>query len=350
MASLRSAGVLSVALLAATGHTAPFSVFPRDDVCPYIPMSVDDSLYNEWPGHNGTVESRSLWVRTPNGYRATTPVARNLQYSQLDEIPNAIEKRADGKDLWDYLNNGLDEGEDDKPCFQVDHAKWHDFKGSKPSLPYKSLRAIFSELGLPVGEWPEYQDFAHRNYGKNAEDKVYYNMALKYYENGYDPDDDETPASGHFTQQMSVANGVIVAVENDRGLYKDEDGKIKFKVPVNWKDATWYQWQRLAGIEDEDVSNLQYIVRYNVVNEISKKAIQAAFDGDDIYETKTFDSDDDTFYSLLGSPNASGIPKFLVEHQNALGKKTIESISIKATEGDEEEQYMMWIKLTEYDD
>lgn len=110
----------------------------------------------------------------------------------------------------------------------------------------------------------------------------------------------------------------------------------------------------------EKVSQLRYIFRYNVVTADTKFIIEQAAGRKENVNIETGEFEElwpgyeflvgvDEFTALLGTVYGRSIVDLIMTHPNELPGKSIASVTIFATEGDEEtgEDYHMLWKLTD---
>nr|OQO22905.1 hypothetical protein B0A51_08457 [Rachicladosporium sp. CCFEE 5018] len=147
------------------------------------------------------------------------------------------------------------------------------------------------------------------------------------------------PATGgEFTDTYNVKDGVLIASVNFGPLQASKGWRgqnaqfplggaiTKFK---NWSDGIYL------------TCNLKFVIRQSVVNENTLSVIASAmkstghsdhvppaYPGTTFTRSTTDATMQTAFEALVGTPNVSGIVWLLVQHWEAMGKKTIKSITV----------------------
>ncbi|OQO07862.1 hypothetical protein B0A48_06653 [Cryoendolithus antarcticus] len=157
------------------------------------------------------------------------------------------------------------------------------------------------------------------------------------------------PATGgEFTDTYNVKDGVLIASVNFGPLQASKGWRgqnaqfppggaiTKFK---NWSDGIYLTWKSMTN--DQTRSNLKFVIRQSVVNENTLSVIASAmkstghsdrvppaYPGTTFTRSTTDATMQTAFEALVGTPNVSGIVWLLVQHWEAMGKKTIKSITV----------------------
>lgn len=115
----------------------------------------------------------------------------------------------------------------------------------------------------------------------------------------------------------------------------------------------------LCVVAKEPASNLKYILRDQITNEVTKGEIKYILDQKPNWETLgdwglvkrrvLTPADGDDFFAVLKTPNVVGVMHMLTDHSNRLGKKTIKSLGIvQSGRALPLMLYYAWIELEEY--
>ncbi|KAK6428445.1 hypothetical protein LTR95_015413, partial [Oleoguttula sp. CCFEE 5521] len=157
------------------------------------------------------------------------------------------------------------------------------------------------------------------------------------------------PATGgEFTDTYNVKDGVLIASVNFGPLQAGKGWRgrnarfppggavTKLK---NWSDGIYLTWKSMTN--EQTRSNLKFVIRQSVVNEDTLSVIASAmkstghsdhvppaYPGTTFTPSTTDAKMQTAFEALVGTPNISGIVWLLVQHWEAMGKKTIKSITV----------------------
>ena len=166
---------------------------------------------------------------------------------------------------------------------------------------------------------------------------------------------------------MNVHSGTIVALSgfSSAHLIGKSDTEWKNKLPKvsRMSDVLWCQWVEVAKMDQtpEKVSQLKYVFKHDVSTPDTKFIVERAAAlvendnnmGKDEFECEwpghKFQKDDKQFTALLGTIHGRSMVDLIVTHRSKLPNKSIASVTIFTTEGDEEagEVYHILWTLTE---
>jgi len=213
-----------------------------------------------------------------------------------------------GKEVWGELQVSLRTNAPDKPTsvHKLEGEGWI-FDGAGDPSEINNLQRIFGQLKLI----PRPSN-VHMRVGIHEVPPVPPGKGIR-----------NTVFKNAFNRQQ----GILVAMGN----FKAEAEKTPWSEVVF---AKWYESTYHRG----DPTNLNYIVRHNienvntifVINEAHKKA------GTPIAETIKLwrEGFGEAFYALMGTVNGKGVPRMLKDHNQKLGRKTIEAIyTAKSADG-----------------
>jgi len=129
--------------------------------------------------------------------------------------------------------------------------------------------------------------------------------------------------------------------------------KAQYPPQLFWSDVVFVGWKKECEKRGLPFSSLQQIIRSNVVNKVTREIIAQAYSN---LEPRTSMKDPVTwlpsgktkeaFLALLGSPNGSGVARLLLEHEKALGRKTVVSVETRTITAPDEPKYAGLIPLT----
>ncbi|CAO2648158.1 Nn.00g090800.m01.CDS01 [Neocucurbitaria sp. VM-36] len=139
------------------------------------------------------------------------------------------------------------------------------------------------------------------------------------------------PTHALFKQYIDASTGIIAAYDNESPLEAaTAAGPYNLRLPdlQYWSDVVYLQWKSRAS----DTSDLQYVLRYNVVNVFTNFVLDAINKLNDTrteeWPGRTYDATSKDGHALLGTPNGSGVAYLLIQHKKQLGHKTIEKITV----------------------
>jgi hypothetical protein len=129
-----------------------------------------------------------------------------------------------------------------------------------------------------------------------------------------------------------VKAGFIVAYNNFGPAWMLRKNKIKTLPDIRaWSDVTFLEWQRQALVSGQDVQQLKYVIRYEIINEDTCRIIEEAAGEDQIptpWPGLTESMSEEKGRAILGTPNGLGIAYMLATHKSHFGEKTIESVRV----------------------
>lgn len=136
--------------------------------------------------------------------------------------------------------------------------------------------------------------------------------------------------------------GVIAATDNQ--AY--ENGQRL--APNSWYEVVWSLWNEQCNEDDESPSNLRYIIRDGISNDVTSQILDEVAEGTNAKNANVVSHwypGDDAFYALLQSPNGLGVTKILEKFPNNIGYKQVGRISayFEANWG----LWTMWLELTD---
>lgn len=148
---------------------------------------------------------------------------------------------------------------------------------------------------------------------------------------------DAQPSEAYYYSIVNIEDGVILA---DSTMSPREATTCGNPEPdlQTWSDVMFLQWQELFATSrsTSSISNLNYIIRHNVINDDTVdyvlKALNKPADFDDWSQIKdgvTWYPHDDEFKAILTRPNCRGGFWFLVRHKPQLGIKRITEITVQ---------------------
>lgn len=229
-----------------------------------------------------------------------------------------------GTRLWDDLYHG---SSSDKKAMSLKEDHWI---SSKPWTNY------------PTDRWigPMLLKFAHSTGISNAQYRVTHRGGIP--KNQYLPEEWKT----RYKNTYSPQNKLIICDNNEKATQAKEPPQLF------WSDVVFAGWKEQCEKVGLPPSGLDYISRSHIINSITRGIIKHAYSksqpGTPINEEIIWLPSGNTkegFLALLGSPNGYGIAKFLLEHETALGRKTIASVvtqNVVLTDPPGERQEMVW--------
>ena len=120
-----------------------------------------------------------------------------------------------------------------------------------------------------------------------------------------------------------------------------------------WSDVVYLVWANLCSKNNGDVKGIKYLIRSHIkeketntkdiIDQVLGGAAILPYDG----KTKgtTFSMDTDEGKALLGSAHGYGTAWFLINHQETLGNKEVDSITVFQTTSDGGNVYNMLFKI-----
>ncbi|MCJ1244504.1 hypothetical protein MMC30_001702 [Trapelia coarctata] len=127
-----------------------------------------------------------------------------------------------------------------------------------------------------------------------------------------------------YTNTYCPQGKLIICDNNEK---ETESGKLP---QLFWSDVVFAIWKEQCEKAGLPVSDLDYIFRNNVINTETRGIIEHAYQkfrpGTSTKEEATWlpsGNTEEGFLALLGSPNGYGVARFLLEHETALGRKTV---------------------------
>ncbi|KAL8692145.1 MAG: hypothetical protein Q9218_002764 [Villophora microphyllina] len=161
-----------------------------------------------------------------------------------------------------------------------------------------------------------------------------------------------TPSDGgSFLEIYNVAGGALIAIDNTSPAYCANLDPVTFQpvanpktglalkavIPVlnSWTDVFWAIWVETAG--PVNAANLQYIIRVNVVNPITKAIIEKVngIQGDKVTDMldlpwpgRTFSTNKDNGKALLGTPHGVGTTWLSVMGRGTLGPRAAPACTV----------------------
>ena len=235
-------------------------------------------------------ESDEVWAPSP------------WETKSISRVPtitwdDAVEK---GKEVWEELQVAIRSNTPDRPTSisKLEGQGWiFDMTGDECELD--NLQKIKSQLRIPPG------------YNKHY-------MRVALHEVPPVP-----PGKGRrttvFKNAFSREQGILIAMSN----FKQESETTP------WSEVAFAKWYE-STYHRGDPTNLNYIVRHSIENIntvfIIKEAHKKA--GVPLHENVKLwkEGFDEAFYALMGTPNGKGVPRMLKDHNQKLGRKTIEAI------------------------
>lgn len=133
----------------------------------------------------------------------------------------------------------------------------------------------------------------------------------------------------------NTVNGGIVADSNlSPGEMASCGPIVKLRA---WSDVVYLQWQKLCKVRRDPVSNLNWVIRSHMENELTQTIVRQAlglprnFKSWDKMPKKTFRTGESQFRALLATPNGRGTPYLLIQHKNRnqLGVRKVSEITVQ---------------------
>ena len=140
-----------------------------------------------------------------------------------------------------------------------------------------------------------------------------------------------------FVSDVNVQAGILIAVHNYSLAYKAK--KSGSPVPTllsslkHWSDVAFLHWAHSQRPQD-DVRNLNFIMRENIVNEDTLAVVNSILDASHRQSQACTPSglylamNSDHAIALLGTAHGAGVAWLLAQHRGQLGLKEIAGISI----------------------
>lgn len=151
----------------------------------------------------------------------------------------------------------------------------------------------------------------------------------------------------YFKNIYATRAGVIVGLDNQ--AYQNGQRLA----PNSWYEVTWSLWNEQCNADNESPSNLRYIIRDGISNDVTSQILDEITEGTNAKEkdgagqpnVSHWYPGDDAFYALLQSPNGLGVTKILEKFPNNVGYKQVGQIS--AFFEANWEIWTMWLELTD---
>ena len=142
---------------------------------------------------------------------------------------------------------------------------------------------------------------------------------------------DRINSEAAYSNYFSCEQGSIICLYNDKT--KDHTSQQE---RLQWSEMVFQVYQMQAAREHQPVREMKTIWRYWIANADTQKILGEAKahggprdDGLGYLEYRPGnDAVDSGFFALLGCPNGNGIVRLLIDHSDALGSRTIESIRV----------------------
>ena len=145
------------------------------------------------------------------------------------------------------------------------------------------------------------------------------------------------PTSARFLNVYNTKAGYIVAYNNFGPAFMIRKNPVKILPDVRaWSDVTFVEWQTQAQNTNQDITQLRYVIRYQIANketlDIIKRIVGNVrtlyFPGVTISMTKANGKPNAKGRAILGTPNGAGVAYLLATHKVQLGHKMIESVQL----------------------
>ncbi|KAI3276436.1 hypothetical protein DTO003C3_10180 [Penicillium roqueforti] len=140
---------------------------------------------------------------------------------------------------------------------------------------------------------------------------------------------DQAATYGFYQGSMSVEAGYISSEWSENPKQKEGD---PYPEPYKLSDVLFLEWQREAEEYGQNIKNLKYFFRVNVVNTHSLRIINEAT-GNVIKEWPgtSFDMSTPEGKAILRTPNGVGVAYFLINHKPELGKRIPTKVTVFKT-------------------
>lgn len=162
-----------------------------------------------------------------------------------------------------------------------------------------------------------------------------------------------------YSESYNPEEGIIVPLNN---YSPQSEAGYKGKVPAlqRWSDVVFLTWMNVCGGDSTKCSGIKHFFRFHIkpkttpTSGILLEALGARSAADvkiwppnqDHIDGQTFDADSDEGKAILGTPHGMGIGWFFWQHQDSLGMKTIDKITVfKTTSPDNNENMVDWVNL-----
>lgn len=144
---------------------------------------------------------------------------------------------------------------------------------------------------------------------------------------------------GYYYNIYNPTQGAVIALQNFGPRSMEGGPNTDIPALEKWSDVVWLDWLNICNTANINPNSIQYFFRYNIINttgtqDIINQAIGGAgnlhvWPGTKIVTTEA------NGQALLGSAHGYGIVYFLMQHQAALGRKTVDYVTaFKTTTGD----------------
>ncbi|KAL8828292.1 MAG: hypothetical protein Q9191_002666 [Dirinaria sp. TL-2023a] len=152
----------------------------------------------------------------------------------------------------------------------------------------------------------------------------------------------QDPTDAQFDQVYNAQDRMIAGVYNFSPLYYAElshpnsprsDLARYIPQPHKWSDITWVLWTYECMMQHEDPTRLKYIFKHQIVTENTKYIMEQAVgvgveEFEDEWPGVRYMRGSTQYEALMGTPHAVSMAYLLINHQNDLGGREIESITM----------------------
>ena len=166
------------------------------------------------------------------------------------------------------------------------------------------------------------------------------------------------PTEAYFVEAMNPKQGVFIAMESFGPYYLVGGSPQNPIAPVpqlyRWSDIAYLVWANACSTANVNPNTIQYFFRYHINNDsgtqdiINQAAGVTSAAGLKPWPGMKFDTTTPQGEALLGSAHGFGVAWFLQQHQAALGKKTVDYITVfQTTDASVGTQYNMMIHVAD---
>lgn len=136
---------------------------------------------------------------------------------------------------------------------------------------------------------------------------------------------------GIYENIYNPTQGAIIATQNFGPRFQDSSPTADIPALEKWSDVVWLDWQNTCSTANVNPNTIEYFFRWHITNDSGTQDIinQALGGKDNLHAwpgTKIMTSTTNG-QALLGSAHGYGIVYFLMQHQAALGMKTVDYIT-----------------------
>ncbi|KAF7868626.1 hypothetical protein EAF04_005157 [Stromatinia cepivora] len=167
------------------------------------------------------------------------------------------------------------------------------------------------------------------------------------------------PKTSVFIAENNLSPTFVIAEDKIHGSCQFLPNQIPHALSA-WSDVTFLQWKKACTsgtprpmFNVKQLKGINKFSRFHIINEVTMgiiervRTIESRSPKTDIPEPHTFPMSTPEGQALLGSPNGKGVGFFLSQHKGSLGIKTIESVTVFATDANDDYYYQAYFSIVD---